>query len=160
MALQGTSLAKFWLNGLRSCKVQALQDFGWVGYSLARCKPCKMLVEWVTVVQGASLAYRRFLKSDRGGSYFTLKKYFPKLFLHKNIFFSFFLLQKLVTFRAHKFKKKFCAKTILENIFLEKQMFLNFLFQKMFNFFSKKTNFKKKQKKIFWNFCPKKVFLA
>ena len=72
MALQGTSLAKFWLSGLRSCKVQALQDFGWVGYSLARCKPCKMLAEWVTVVQGASLAYGRFLKSDRGGSYFTL----------------------------------------------------------------------------------------
>ena len=45
--------------------MQGLQDAGLQGAG-ARL-PCKILAEWVTVVQGASLAYGRFLKSVRGG---------------------------------------------------------------------------------------------
>jgi len=59
-------------------------------------------------------------------------------------FFIFFLTAEVSHFLRQKIQKKyFYAKTILENIFLAKKMFLNFLSQKVTNSFSKKKNGKK-----------------
>jgi hypothetical protein len=64
----------------------------------------------------------------------NFKIFFPQIF--PEYFFSFFLLICYFTaaafshFLGTNSKKYFCAKTILENIFLEKNMFLNVLFPK------------------------------
>jgi hypothetical protein len=91
--------------------------------------------------------------------------------LNKNIFFHFFFTPEFSHFLGQKMKKNiFRQKQFWKIFFLKKTMFLKFLFQKVTNFCSKNKNEKKnkkkyfrkkfEKKKIFWNFCPKKVFLG
>jgi hypothetical protein len=58
---------------------------------------------------------------------FVLKKYFPKLFLPTNIYFHcFFFTVELRHFFGTQMVRNISVQNNLENIFLEKNMFLNF----------------------------------
>ena len=84
--------------------------------------------------------------------YFVFFKLFPEIFFFVFFFRFVFLLQKLVTFWDKKFKNIFSfLKNIFQNLFLQKNIFLNLCAQKVTKFCSnkkmKKNIFMQKQ---FW----------